>query len=110
MNTIAIALFRVVSRVGRWLIKRLVKYGHTKVLAFIELRIETFRGRLGRARTKRRKRRLRMRIRWRVGLLKWLEENRRSHTKTVLRAVDQVVDEAGRRIPWDHLSERRAAA
>lgn len=109
MNRIAKELFRIVSRVGRWLIRRLVKYGHTKVLAFIELRIDTFRDRLDRARSKRRKRRLRARIRWRVRLLAWLESNRKSHSKKVLHAVTTAVDAAGRRIPWDHASERRAS-
>ncbi len=109
MNLVARALLRIVKRVGRWLIKRLLRRGHGKVLAFIELRIDTFRDRLDRARTKGRKRLLRARIRWRVRLLTWLRRNQRSHTKTVLKNVDKAVTALGRKVPWVHKAERMAA-
>ena len=110
MNTAVTALVAMVRSAGRWLIKRLVRHGHTKVLAFIELRIETFRDRLERARKKHRKRRLRRRIAWRVRLLSWLRVHEKTHTKTVLKLVDRQVDELGRKVPWDHAAERRRAA
>ena len=109
MNTVALALFRMVKKVGRWLIRRLVKFGHTKVMAFVELRIEQVTRRGKRARTKWRKRVNRARIRWRVELLAWLKANRRKHNKAVLMQVERAVDEVGRRIPWDHQSERARA-
>ena len=51
MNVVALALLEVVKRVGRWLIRRLLKFGHTKVMAFVELRIEQVTRRGKRART-----------------------------------------------------------
>jgi hypothetical protein len=100
----------VAKRVGRWLIKRMAKHGSVKVQAFVEIRIDTFRDRLKRARTKAGRRLRRRQIAWRVKLLAWLKRNQAKHTATVIRLADRSIDTLGRKVPWDHPAERRRAA
>ncbi len=100
------AFLPLLRRAGRWLIKRLVRWGLPKLIHFIECRIDTFQDRLGRARTKRRKAWLRWRISWRRKVLRWLREHQRQLTVKAIRALDRGVDAAARRIPWDAVGER----
>lgn len=113
MNTLVLAVVRgliaMAKRVGRWLIKWLARHGSKKVQAFVEVRISTFRRRLERARTKAGRRLRRRQIAWRVKLLAWLKRNQRKHTAAVVKIADRGVDALGRKVPWDHPAERRAA-
>lgn len=99
-------LVATVAKAGRWLIRRLVKWGIRKLIGFVEARIDTFVWRLKKARSKRRKRWLRWRIRWRVKLLAWLCKRRARLTRAASRRLEKQWDKLGKRVPWDVLGER----
>ena len=106
MSSILVELVKVVAKAGRWLIRRLVKWGIRKLIGFVEARIDTFRRRLGRARSKRRKRWFRWRISWRVKLLVWLKKRRARWTCAASKRLEKQWDKLGERVPWDVLGER----
>lgn len=108
MSVLLGELVATVAKAGRWLIRRLVKWGIRKLIGFVEARIDTFEYRLGRARSKRRKRWLRWKIAWRVKLLVWLKKRRCRLTKRASRTLEKQWDKLGERVPWDVLGERYA--
>jgi hypothetical protein len=84
----------------------LVKWGLPRLVAFIECRIDGFKGRLKHARTKRREAWLRWRISWRRKVLRWFGEHEARLTAKAIEALDRGVDAAANRIPWDTVGER----
>jgi len=96
----------ILRKAGRWLIWRLVRWGTVKVITFIGCRIDVFRDRLKRAKTKRRKAWLRWRISWRRKILRWLLEHRSVLTSKAVKALDRGIDETNEWIPWDAVGER----
>ncbi len=106
MSALLGELVAAVARAGRWLIRRLVKWGIRKLIGFVEARIDTFYRRLGKARSKRRKRWLKWRITWRLWILCWLKNHRARLTRAASRRLEKQWDKLGERVPWDVLGER----
>ena len=100
------AFIPILRAAGRWLIRRLVEWGLPRLVVFIECRIDGFKGRLKRAKTKRRKAWLRWRISWRRRVLRWLGEQKAKLTAKAIAALDRGVDATAERIPWDTVGER----
>ena len=101
--TTAVALWpslrRVLVRVGRWLIRRVVNHGVERVLGFMQVRIETFRGRRERARSPRRTRWLTGRIRRWTQAMAWLRARASQLQAKVAAELDAMAESA--RLPWD---------
>jgi hypothetical protein len=92
-------LKRILLLVGRWLIRRISTKGVDRVVHFMELRIETFVGRLARARSVRRKTWLKRRIvRWRKALA-WVTKQVRARLEKAARALDELAEQQG--LAWD---------
>ena len=93
-------------KAGRWLIRRLVKWGLPRLISFMRCRIDTFMDRYDKARTKRRKAWLGWRIKWRRRVIRWLVSHKAKLKRKVIRALDSAYDEGLERIPWDAVGER----
>jgi hypothetical protein len=87
MSTLVLALIDLAVQLGRWILERLAKRGFSKLIGYMDGKIDDFARRLARARTNRRKRWLRGRIdRW-TRAMAWLEAN---SSKAAKRTIDEV--------------------
>lgn len=118
MTTAAIyaALLPQVNTAGQWLIRRLVRWGVPRVIAFLEMRIDTLADRRARLskrkagkKTRGRKARLAWlawRVGWRRKLLGWLKSMKSKLTARLLKAAEKTYEKAWDRIPWNSVGER----
>lgn len=88
-------------RAGRWLIRRLVKWGLPRVIDFLEMRIDTFIDRRKRAHSHRRRNYLTFRITWRRTVLRWLKRYKTKLTAKLIKGLNKLYDKGLERIPWD---------
>lgn len=100
------AFLPILRAAGRWLIRRLVRWGLPRVIMFLECRIDTISDRRKRARSKRRKRWLLWRMTWRHKLIMWLQKHSLMLTKRVIGGLENAYDKGIERIPWDKVGER----
>lgn len=92
MNKEAIiaALVKFARRIGRWLIKQLIRLGGAMLRGYMLGKIDDFKRRLARAKTDQRRRRLTGRItRW-AAAVKWLTQHAVDADK-VAKQVDEMV-------------------
>lgn len=100
-------------KLGRWLLRRLETKGVKKLLAFMELRIDTFADRVERTKSGRRKRWLRGRIKRWTAAMKWLTKHAKKLLSRVTKALAKKADP--KTLEWDAPGEsytrwKRAAA
>ena len=88
---------KILLAIGRWLVSKVRKFGAQKLAAYMELRVDVFEERLGRARRNRRKKWLRGRIRRWNAAIAWLRSNARKLNKKVADEIDKLA--IGARIP-----------
>jgi hypothetical protein len=87
-------LVRIAKAIGRWVLVRYLEYGRTKLVHYMEGRIDVFEARFKRARSRARRRWLAFRInRWKLAV-KWLKtEGKRLAKKSVERLRKKLEEE-----------------
>jgi hypothetical protein len=86
-------LIRIAKAIGRWILVRYLEYGRTKLVHYMEGRIDVFRARLRRARSKVRKAWLSGRInRW-MQAVRWLRTEGKRLAKRAVEKLKQKLED-----------------
>ena len=98
------AMARILRAIGRWVIRRVRRKGAQRIAYYMEERIDVFRARLKRARSKRRKHWLQGRIRRWGHAMRWLHRHAVKLNAAAARVLEDAAERA--RIPLNAAAER----